>query len=238
VADLFDPLLNEETFEQVESFAVANPTVRYGVVAFPVCAITDPRISFSDRGVLAFLLAQRHLLEKRQFLPRVSNVQKVNSLARLRDAGYFIVKFDRGAMTFHMQDVIAYEQGAKIQGVMVKEPKAKLVTPSRPDAKQTWKLYDPLDDEYRPTNITKELWKEYVKYRREERYSVKKAHVLRMKETIESYGENGAPSIKNAMANGYRGIFQVDKKGQRVLEDATNTQILKEQKQQLFEDEL
>lgn len=238
MADLFDPLLNEEAFEQIESFVVANPAIRYGVVAFPVCAVTDPRISFSDRGVLAFLLSQKRALSRTQFLPRVSNVQKVNSLARLRDGGYLTTKFDAGELTFHMQDVIAYSKGTTVQGVVVSEPKARLVQPKRPDGKSTWDHYDPTDEQYRPTNITPELWKEFIKARRDERFSVRKAHIIRLKEQIEGYGSNGPPSLKNAIVKGYRGVFEVDETGRKVLSGGKSTQVLNEQKEQLFEDEV
>lgn len=228
--------------DSIRIVKVENGGARCGSIVVPQCIVTDTRVNYSDRGIYMFICSQFGETYWNHFCVGAPNMRKVESMRRLEAAGYICTSLvtegeHAGILSIHIRDVVPYtkaqlESGA-VSSIHTTRKKAPPVNKAPHKKNDEYKPFDPMDEDNCPTNVSIEVWREFIEFRKDNRFSVRKAHCARMKEKIEGYGRDGEESMRESMGNCWQGLFPV-----RGEASARSTQILGAVENQEFEDEI
>jgi len=219
--------LDLSMIDQFRLVEVSNGGTRCGCILVPECFIYDKRSKPFDRGVYMQCCATDGRVSFRAFYRGYQVVKFVESMMRLEESGYINTSLIGDVLHVYLVDVEAYRP-EDLHRVRRQE---ELSTKPRNIQSFQGTTFSPFDCV--PDNCSPEVWKEWIRVRKENRWSVRKAHCKRMKQDVESFGEDGEQAVKNSIRNNWQGLFPPNKK----KTSSQSTQILGEVCRQDYEDE-
>src|SRR5690606_23617495 len=76
------------------------------------------------------------------------------------------------------------------------------------------KRFDPLEVDL-PANVSRDVWRDFIAYRRERRLPTTPTHTRRLLERLSAAGADADAMLAQTIENGWQGVFDLKDKAQR-----------------------
>lgn len=88
------------------------------------------------------------------------------------------------------------------------------VLPRRNSIEKRGEKFDPLEVDL-PENVSRDVWRDFIAYRRERRLSTTPTHTRRLLERLSAAGADADAMLLQSIENGWQGVFDLKDKAQR-----------------------